>query len=66
MATSTNGANPIAVQRTMTGHVGHLSPSEESTLAAFKKLCSEQGLYNAAGADGDFTARASHDDGTLV
>ena len=44
------------------GHIGHLTPAEESAFEEFKKLCASKGYYTPQTA----TAKASHDDGTLM
>ena len=44
------------------GHIGHLTPEEESAFVEFKKLCANQGYYTPRTSD----TKASHDDGTLM
>ena len=44
------------------GHIGHLTPAEQSAFEDFKKLCAKEGYYTPQTANG----KASHDDGTLV
>ncbi len=44
------------------GHIGHLTPAEQSAFEDFKKLCAKEGYFTPQTANG----KASHDDGTLV
>lgn len=44
------------------GHVGHLTPEEESAFVDFKKLAAKEGYYIPETDD----SKASHDDGTLM
>lgn len=44
------------------GHLGHLTPQEETAFAAFKKLSADRGFYKPDSG----IEPASHDDGTLV
>lgn len=44
------------------GHLGHLSPEEETAFANFKVICEEKGIYEPANGD----TPASHDDATLL
>ncbi|KAI9686714.1 MAG: hypothetical protein M1822_002773 [Bathelium mastoideum] len=46
------------------GHLGHLSGNQQSSLDQFKQLCHEKGYYKPAGVDG--RALPSHDDETLL
>lgn len=56
------------------GHLGHLTPEQETSFEQFKEYCREQGLYRpavlpSAGAGtgaGLVAQNASHDDATLL
>ena len=63
---STSSSNAVERTRTVTGHLGHLTPAEETALAEFKKLSADQRLYTPPGPGPDSTQKASHDDGTLL
>lgn len=43
-------------------HLGHLSPTQEDSLAAFKKLAEQRHYYRPESS----TQRASHDDETML
>jgi hypothetical protein len=45
-----------------TGHLGHLSPSQQESFEQFKTLCRERGKYTPAQGD----ALPSHEDQTLL
>ncbi|KAK3677296.1 hypothetical protein LTR78_002834 [Recurvomyces mirabilis] len=47
-----------------TGHVGHLSANQQSSLTAFKTLCEQNGYYTPATLDG--RTPATHDEETLL
>ncbi|KAI9847239.1 MAG: hypothetical protein M1838_000975 [Thelocarpon superellum] len=46
----------------LAGHLGNLTPQEQSTLDEFKQVCREQSLYREA----DPPGKPSHDDATLL
>ena len=46
------------------GHIGHLSSNQQSSLDQFKQLCQEKGYYKPAGVGGRTVP--SHDDETLL
>jgi len=49
--------------RLLAGHLGHLTPSQEESLEAFKQSLHKADLYNPKGDDG---GPPSHDDTTLL
>lgn len=63
MATPRLPPPSASLERTrLQGHLGHLTPKEETALTTFKKLCADRGFYKPD----DGVGQASHDDGTLV
>jgi len=47
----------------LVGHPGHLNPSQEKSLEAFKQCLHKEGLYNP---EADDSGHPSHDDATLL
>ncbi|KAI9761642.1 MAG: hypothetical protein M4579_000876 [Chaenotheca gracillima] len=62
--------SPLTKQETQTsifaGHLGHLTPDQESTLEAFKELLGEKELYKSHSVTDDPDSKPTHDDGTLL
>jgi len=55
-------AEAASAETRLKGHLGHLTPQEESALEDFKKLAAKEGFYKLA----TDSTKASHDDGTLM
>lgn len=55
-------AEDASVETWLKGHVGHLTPQEESSFQQFKELAAKEDFYTPATS----AKKASHDDGTLV
>lgn len=55
-------AEAAASETRLKGHLGHLTPQEETALEEFRKLAKKAGFYTPATDD----KKASHDDGTLM
>ncbi len=55
-------AEAASAETRLKGHLGHLTPQEESALEEFRKLAAKEGFYRVATG----STKASHDDGTLM